>query len=83
MKSNTTDVLELETVVNDGHTRARRVNDHVTSQGAKNQELDRRLEDHTDQITTLELGMENRTDDLQTCQLETTNLREVTNDLQA
>ena len=83
VKSNTADVLQLKAAVNDAHTRAGRVDDHATAQGAKNQELDRRLEDHADQITALELVMENRTDDLQACQLETANLREVTNDLQA
>ena len=83
MKSNTVDVLKLKTTVNDAHTCTRLVDDHVTSQGSKNQELDRRWEDHTDQITTLELGMENRTDDLQVCQQDTASLWEVTNDLQA
>ena len=83
MKSKTSDVLQVKAVVNDAHAHVRRVNDHATAQGDKNQELHCRLQDYTDRITALELGMANRTDDLQVCQQDTSSLREVTNDFQA
>ena len=34
--------------------------EHTTAQSVRNQELDRKWEDHTSQITTLELDMTNR-----------------------
>ncbi len=68
VKSNSVDILQLRATVNETHTCTNRSDDHTTSQGDKNQELDRRWEDHADQITALELVMSNRTEDLQVCQ---------------